>query len=132
MLKKPQIIFWGVGLLVFGLSQVLRGLIPNVVYNHQLAFGIGWPSFLIIPTVVIFLAVVIWWFYQNRPVQLAPTIFWGLILGGGLSNLFERIIHSGLVADYWEALGLFTFNLADVSISVGIVGLLICLFYVKA
>ena len=103
----------------------------DIVYNPRLAFSIAWPEFLIIPTMVLFLGLIIWWFYRTSPNNLWAPLSFGLVVGGGVSNLFERIINTGLVADYWDMASLFTFNLADVSIAVGIVGLMIYFLYVR-
>ena len=129
---KPQIIFWGAGLVSFGLVQFLNQFIVDVVYNNNLAFGIVWPEQWIIPTMLAFLLLVVWWFYKQHKISMSAAISFGLVLGGGASNLYERVVYSGQVADYWDVVGLFTFNLADVSIALGIIGLIIYFLRAKA
>lgn len=52
----------------------------------------------------------------------------GLILGGGVSNLLDRVLHNGLVVDFMNVgignLRTGIFNVADMAIMVGIVLLL--------
>jgi len=130
-LMKPSIIFWGTSAFVLVLAQLLKDQFPGAVYNHQLAFGISWPDIWIVPTIVLFLGAIVWWFYHTLPTVNWATLSFGLVLGGGLSNLLERIINAGLVTDYWNMASLFTFNLADVSISIGIVGLMVYFLHVR-
>jgi signal peptidase II len=129
---KPQIIFWGTGVIVWVVAQSIVGRMPHIVYNERLAFSIVWPNAWIIPTVILFLVGIVWWFYRFRPTWPWASLSFGLILGGGASNLFERITNAGLVADYWDMYSFFTFNLADVSIAIGIVGLMIYFLHVRA
>lgn len=128
---NPQIIFWGVAGMVLAFAQLLKTLMVDIVYNQRLAFGIAWPEFLIIPTMMLFLGLIVWWFYRTTPTTDWASLSFALVLGGGASNLFERIINAGLVADYWDMAGFFTFNLADVSIAIGITGLMIYFLYVR-
>lgn len=128
---KPQIVFWGSAAVVALISQTLRAGMADVTYNHQLAFSIAWPTWLVIPTVSLFLVLVVVWFYRHHPASIWSALAFGLTCGGGASNLYERLRYTGLVADYWNMGGLFTFNLADASIFVGLVGLLIYFLYVK-
>lgn len=55
-----------------------------------------------------------------------PVVF-GLLLGGSLSNLADRI-RQGYVTDFIAPLHWPTFNLADTFITVGVIGLLAILF----
>ena len=54
----------------------------------------------------------------------------GLVLGGGLSNLFERVIR-GSVLDYWQfpkapkRMRRYVFNLADLALFAGVLGLVV-------
>ncbi len=51
----------------------------------------------------------------------------GLVLGGGLMNFAERLVF-GCVSDYINFFDLFKFNLSDVAIVVGVVGMVIRIF----
>lgn len=71
---------------------------------------------------VVALLVVLYGTARARPV--APALAFGLVLGGGLSNFVERVSR-GSVSDF-VAVGSFpAFNLADASITVGVVTLLV-------
>jgi signal peptidase II len=52
----------------------------------------------------------------------AQAVGAGLVLGGGLGNLSERVVsgHHGLVADYFTLSHWPTFNVADACITVGV------------
>jgi signal peptidase II len=61
----------------------------------------------------------------------AQAIGGGLVLGGGVGNLSERVVsgHHGLVADFITLSHWPTFNVADACITVGIVVLVACLLF---
>lgn len=48
---------------------------------------------------------------------------WWLVVGGGVSNLIDRLVYGG-VRDIWQLPLLPTFNLADVAIMVGVLWIL--------
>jgi signal peptidase II len=54
---------------------------------------------------------------------LSQAIGGGLVLGGGLGNLSERVVsaHHGLVADFITLSHWPTFNVADACISIGVI-----------
>jgi signal peptidase II len=69
------------------------------------------------------------WLLASRSLTAAPSAGTALILGGGFSNLFDRLAHGGVVTDFL-VLGIGrlrtgVFNLADLAISAGTVVLLI-------
>ena len=96
--------------------------------NQGIAFGIGFGDFsLVIPAAVVVL--VSYLFVKEKRVRNKYAL--ALILGGGISNLVDRIAR-GCVVDFipWPLFSqLPAFNLADAAISVG-VGLLV-VSYVK-
>ena len=53
------------------------------------------------------------------------TIALALIIGGGLSNLFDRALHAGHVRDFIGVSTWFVCNGADIAISLGVVLLLV-------
>ena len=67
-----------------------------------------------------------WWLLQTR--RLLSSAALGLIIGGAMSNVIDRLVH-GAVADFFllHAGGFewYVFNLADVWIVAGVVGLLL-------
>ena len=94
------------------------------VRNHGGVFGVlqgmGW-VFALGASLVLVLVVV----FLHRSSGLKPFeyVCYGFIVGGGLSNVIDRIIY-GSVIDYIDVQGIswwaYIFNLADVSIHVGI------------
>jgi signal peptidase II len=89
--------------------------------NHGVAFGFL-PGNHVAVTVLIALALVVLLVYfarnSTRPLMWLPT---GMIAGGALGNVLDRVRH-GSVTDFIKLpLGWPPFNLADTSITLGIV-----------
>lgn len=63
-------------------------------------------------------------------------IGWSLIVGGGLGNLIDRLVHDGRVIDFlrvgFGGLRTGIFNLADAAIVAGLVALLVSALYAPA
>jgi signal peptidase II len=63
------------------------------------------------------------------------SIFISIILGGSLGNLFDRYYYSSVpdfIDFHYESFHWFTFNIADIFITIGIIGLIIIdLFKIK-
>jgi signal peptidase II len=99
-------------------------------YNSGLAFSLlsGRSTVL---TVVLAIGVVVLAVLMWRLRHAAPAVGAGLILGGGLGNLSERIVgtHHGRVADYITLTHWPTFNVADACITVGAVVLAVALLF---
>jgi signal peptidase II len=77
-------------------------------------------------------AVALIWFLLHTPtVQRWRRLAMGLILGGALGNLVDRVFYDGLVVDFLDfGLGesrFWAFNVADMGVSCGGVLLLLCL-----
>jgi signal peptidase II len=93
--------------------------------NHGVAFGLAAGSQVLV-TILVGLALLALLVYfathaSSRPLIWLPT---GLLLGGALGNLLDRV-RSGSVTDFIQLpLGWPPFNLADVSIVLGVVLLL--------
>ncbi len=96
----------------------------DLVHNTGAGFGIlqGWRWPLILIALII-IGVIIW---QSRRYKddLMTYIFLGLVLGGAIGNLIDRI-YVGYVIDFisfsfWPA-----FNAADSAITIGVIGLIL-------
>jgi signal peptidase II len=93
--------------------------------NHGVAFGLAAKDQLLV-TIVVSVALIglIAYFvtHSRRPLIWLPT---GLLLGGALGNLIDRLSEGSVVDFVQLPLGWPPFNLADVSIVAGVVLLLI-------
>jgi len=136
--------FYTIVIAVFGLDQiskeVIRRQLPlygswpeegflRIVHglNTGSAFGLfsGFTSLLIIASIV-GIGVVLYYFQQQQITVIWYRLSIGLVVGGALGNLADRL-KDGAVVDFisvgwWPA-----FNVADSSISVGMVLLIITL-----
>ncbi len=67
----------------------------------------------------------IWFFYKNLDLSKLRTVFLvSLIFSGALGNFIDRIAYKGAVVDF-IAIGWYpVFNLADVYLTVGVLGLI--------
>ena len=108
-----------------------RKLLPGIALvdtrNRGVAFGfIPGDQVLVMILIAVALAALLIYFARNssRPLIWLPT---GMLLGGALGNILDRV-RAGSVTDFVKLpLGFPPFNLADSSITIGIV-LLILLF----
>jgi signal peptidase II len=100
-----------------------------LLWNHGISFGVlgagaAPPWVLVAVTAAIAAGVAIWLF---RSVRWLPIVTAGLIFGGAIGNVIDRLLY-GAVVDFvrWHAYGYSwpVFNLADAAITLGI-GLLI-------
>jgi signal peptidase II len=104
-------------------------LLPGVqlvhTRNHGVAFGLAaGDQTLVTIFVALALVVLLAYFFTHaeRPLVWLPT---GLLLGGALGNLIDRV-RTGAVVDFIKLpLGWPPFNLADASIVIGVVLLLV-------
>jgi signal peptidase II len=107
-----------------------QSLLPGVhlvhVHNTGVAFGVlsGGGAIVLVCTLLALAALVVYFVaHPGRRGLWVPT---GLLLGGAIGNLIDRLMH-GSVTDfiklpYWPA-----FNVADMSITFGVIALLIVL-----
>lgn len=95
-------------------------------FNPGGAFGImrGVPSFFLVSTLVIAVAILFWARHLEGRGHLVPL---GLVLGGGLGNVIDRIFRDtgGKVVDFIDLHVWPVFNLADSAICIGVVWLFI-------
>ncbi len=99
-------------------------------FNSGLAFSLFTGRATLV-TVVLGVGVAVLIVLVGRVRTTAQAIGGGLVLGGGLGNLSERVVsgHHGLVADYVTLSHWPTFNVADACITVGIVILAVSLLF---
>lgn len=110
-----------------GPIQLIDGVLSlSLHYNPGGAFGLmqGLPGFFLVATVVISGLILMWAHKIEGRAHLIPL---GLVLGGGLGNVADRIFRDtdGRVVDFIDLHVWPVFNLADSAIVIGVVALLI-------
>lgn len=110
-----------------GPIDVIEGVLTlRLTFNPGGAFGIlqGIPNFFLIATAVIVVFILYWARTMQSTAWAIPL---GLVLGGGLGNLTDRVFRDtdGRVVDFVDIQVLPLFNVADSAITVGVVALLI-------
>lgn len=141
-----MLLFSGIAMLVIALSQVIGVWVDTTIAqgstleinsfvhlthirNHGgvfgLAQGMGW-LFTLISTAL--LAAVSAYLWLGRSVHRIEYICFGFIVGGGASNILDRLIHGSVIdyidiqhIPYWN----YVFNTADVMVHVGLWPLLL-------
>lgn len=96
----------------------------NTGINFGIPLGNKWVLILLALAIC---AWIVWWMAKERPgsmIQIAA----GLVIGGAIGNVIDRIVY-GAVADFlnmsccgWE--NPWSFNIADIAIFVGAIGLI--------
>jgi signal peptidase II len=113
-----------------GPIDVIEGILTlRLTFNPGGAFGVlqGVPNFFLIASVVIVVFILYW----TRTVHSAAwAIPLGLVLGGGLGNLFDRVFRDtdGRVVDFVDLHVWPVFNVADSAITIGVIALLVMSF----
>lgn len=97
-----------------------------MVWNHGISYGLFQATTDFHRWVLAFFAVgvtsfLIWWLHGVKDLRLAAAI--GLIIGGALGNVIDRIVY-GAVADFYlfHAFGYswYVFNIADTAVVAGV------------
>ena len=118
---------WALSALSDGPNHVIGPLSFRLVFNSGSAFGINalsglWLGLLAVVVVGFLL------FYSRNLLSKAMTVLLGLVIGGALGNLADRIFRagdgflSGSVVDFIDLSRWPVFNLADSGIVVGAIG----------
>jgi signal peptidase II len=93
----------------------------RLTYNSGGAFGVlqGWPAIFLIATGVVVAVILLWVRRLDDPRWALPL---GMVLGGGLGNVFDRIFRdtNGQVVDFIDLHWWPVFNVADASIVIGV------------
>ena len=118
-------------------NDILPGLALTHVHNRGIAFSMfsegGWLSRIVLHGVILTAVVLIaWMLFQHGQQRRLPGVAFGLILGGAIGNLIDRVLY-GWVIDFihvWLRVGDKSwswpdFNVADSAISVGAILLIL-------
>ena len=100
------------------------------IRNYGAAFGLFQNASNLLLWFSIIVIGVILYLYDQIPNENPPQIFTGLILGGALGNLVDRI-RFGYVIDFLDFQIWPAFNVADMAITIGVIGLIIYLIKKK-
>ncbi len=105
----------------------------RMAWNRGINFGLfagdaDWSRWLLIAIAVLISGWIVWWIRKEDEGRLA-MISGGLLVGGALGNMIDRILY-GAVADFlnMSCCGLenpYSFNVADISIFAGAIGLIL-------
>lgn len=101
-------------------NKILPFLYLQRTSNDGVAFGLlgGKTALIIVANIVALLVVAVYVFVERRP--LLAGIAGGLVVGGSLGNLVQRITGDGHVTDFLKFPHWPNFNAADVFVDVGI------------
>ena len=99
--------------------------------NSGIAFGISVPMTIQIVGSVVILGILFkiskeYVFKKDERLFLKPVLF-GIIIGGAIGNLTDRIF-MGHVTDFIVLKPIPVFNIADIGVTIGLIGLLITAF----
>lgn len=106
-------------------QHVLGPIWLRLSYNTGLSFSLarGWPFVAAIGALVALVAVTL---VALRARRGWPAFGFGLIIGGGVGNLVDRLVASPhAVADYVSVGWFPSFNVADAAITVGVLTILV-------
>ena len=129
-------------------SVILKNSSSEIYINSFLNFSLVWNSgigfgilqiepnifYLLISIIITAInLILIYWMLTSS--NYLESIFISIILGGALGNLFDRYYYSSVpdfIDLHYESFHWFTFNIADIFITIGIIGLIIIdLFKIK-
>jgi signal peptidase II len=127
---------WAIGYLdEVGRRHVIGPVYLSLTFNSGAAFSLGAGASPVIEAVAIALVVGVIAFSRRAAMtrtSLAVIVGLGLLLGGALSNLGDRLFrhHNGAVTDFIQLVSWWpTFNLADAAITVGAVMVVVVLVF---
>ncbi len=93
----------------------------TVISNKGAAFGLFRDhSGFILYTSVILVFFLVYMVARNERKSLSEKIIFGLIIGGALSNMYDRVVYKGVI-DYLDFRIWPVFNLSDACITLGVV-----------
>lgn len=124
--RKDKAVLLIPALVVFDqLTKALALLFLTTVCNTGSAFSLPFSSLFLTTIIIGVLA-----FVFARSSKGDYNLPLALILGGGISNLVDRIFH-GCVVDFIDLPLLLSFNIADSAITAGVALLFVTLFFNK-
>ena len=118
---------WALRALDEGPRELIWTLKLDLSFNSGAAFGLGRGRAPVLAAVGVLLVLALLAFGRTALATLPGTAALGLVLGGALGNLADRLFgdHDGSVVDFIDLGWWPVFNLADAAISCGVVLLLV-------
>ncbi len=101
-----------------------------MVWNPGISYGLfpassAWGTAVLVAIELVAVAGLTWWLWGST--SRALTAGFGLIIGGALGNLIDRLLY-GKVADFFHFYGFgydwYVFNIADLAITLGAIAIL--------
>jgi len=146
MTNKKKIYLFIFILVLFTIDRIskiliLKNSLSEIYINSFLNFSLVWNSgigfgilqlepnifYLLISIIITAInLILIYWMLTSS--NYLESIFISIILGGALGNLFDRYYYSSVpdfIDFHYESFHWFTFNIADIFITIGIIGLII-------
>ena len=114
-----------------------KQFIPGFIsFYYDVNNGGAWNLFagfviLLILVTIVFMLVYLWFYFTKRNKSVLYGIASGLLLGGCIGNLYDRVVY-GVVRDFihLQFINFPTFNIADSAICIGIFLLAIYLLFI--
>jgi signal peptidase II len=118
---------WALRALDDGPVHLVWTLRLNLSFNSGAAFGLGRGLAPILAPLAILLLVALLGFGRSALTSLPGAVALGLVVGGALGNLADRLFrgHGGAVVDFVDLQWWPVFNLADAAITCGVVLLVV-------
>ena len=120
-------LFLEIGIVVVLFDQVSKWWVERlgweIILNQGVSWGMGREVNGWIWIMIISISLIIIYVYGMKFKKMSELFIWGSLWGGGVSNLIDRVIWGG-VRDWIGVVSWFAwFNIADVAVSVAIVGI---------
>ncbi|MDW8107347.1 MAG: signal peptidase II [Armatimonadota bacterium] len=100
----------------------------TLTHNTGIAFGLlegrGWVT---IPLTLAVVGGLVWYYYRHQPPRRTQLLM-GLLLGGALGNFIDRV-RLGYVVDMFDFVVWPVFNVADIAITLSLLGLMVAQFF---
>ena len=114
---------------------IIKGILKfTYCENKGVAFSLGNGHVAVFIIVNVLIICGLWFYYENNRTKfkwIISKIFFIMVIAGGVSNLLDRIFR-GYVVDFIDISELFSFaifNISDIFIVVGIIGLVVYMIY---
>lgn len=124
------------GLKIFALNrlagvkiEIIKGIFSfSLAKNENIAFSLPVSGTGLNILILLILGAVLWLIIKNCRKQGMEAVYLLFIFLGGISNLYDRLSY-GFVIDYLDLSYFTVFNLADVMVTLGVLGLIITNFW---